>query len=161
MGSIDHLRKQHGELIRLAKEIAPLLDAERLALGFMKARLKLGAFARKVSVHLALEERFVYGRLVHHPSPVVVSKATELQNQSKALRESVTQYVERWITPAADAEPVPAEFVEETTRLFDLVSKACNREDREIYPLVDQLIIDSGTWPLDAEAEADEGRKVG
>jgi hemerythrin-like domain-containing protein len=161
MGSVDHLRRQHGELLRLAREIVPLLDVERLAPGFTALRLKLSAFVRKVGVHLALEDRFIYGRLTRHSDPTIAGKATTHQNETNQLRERVAQFADQWISHGAGMESDPASFIDEAKTIFDLVAKKCDLEDREIYPLVDRICSPSGSWPLDLVSEVDETLEAG
>jgi hemerythrin-like domain-containing protein len=161
MKSADHLRKQHAELLRIAAEVEPLLDAERLVTSWTEVRLKLTAFARKLDVHFALEDRFIYARLSRHADPAISNKATEHRNQMIELRGRATRHADRWLSPETAIETTSAEFVEQTKGILDLVSKRCDLEDREIYTLVDQICSPSGKWPLDLSADDDQTRQAG
>src|SRR5258708_25642134 len=92
MGLVHNLHQQHGELLDLARQASPLLAAEQLAHNWTKARLRLSAFARKLRVHLSLEERFIYERLLRHPDPDLVAKATRHRKAAHSLADRVSEY---------------------------------------------------------------------
>ncbi len=149
MGSSASLRQQHRELLQLIIELAPLLDHERLVQGCTGVRLMLSAFVRKLNVHLALEERFVYGRLLHHPDEAVVATTTRHHEDTRQLHDTLAQYAHRWaLTTDQAIEMAPSSFVDETKSLFDVVSKRFELENEELYPLLDQVPIASGTWTI-------------
>jgi hypothetical protein len=63
MKAWDILRQQHAELLSLAREILTLLEGNTLEWNSTRTRLKLATWARKLRVHLTLEERLIYPRL--------------------------------------------------------------------------------------------------
>ena len=161
MGSADCLRQQHRELLKLASDIAPLLEIGMLARGCTAARLRLSTFVRKLRVHLALEERYVYQRLVRHADRAVATLATRHHQETRSLGELVTRHADQWrLTDDAAIEGARSSFAEQTKHLFEEVSKRFRLEDDELYPLVDQ-IRSSGTWPFESIAEQDEKRRTG
>ncbi len=160
MGSIDHLRRQHRELLRLAKEIMPFLQGERPAHDFTAARLRLSAFVRKLGVHIALVDRFIYARLSRHSDPNIVAKAAEHRQDLHALRARVNRYTLEWISTAIAADGASPKFIDETKIIFELLFKRLEAEDSEIYPLVERICRPSGTWPIDLRTEGQEARRV-
>jgi hypothetical protein len=161
MGSLDHLRQQHRDLLVLAEEIVPLLQPERLANDFTAVRLKLSAFAHKLGVHIVLEDRFLHARLVRHSDSTIVAKAIGHQQAVHSLRDRVDRYTHKWITSGRPGDEAPAEFIDETRSIFDEMSKRLEREEGELYPLVDRICSPSGTWPRDLLVETDETRRAG
>ena len=155
MGSADCLRQQHRELLHFATELAPLLDAAQLARNCTDARLTLSAFLRKLRVHLALEERFVYARLERHSDQAVVAVAKRHHHEMLALAELATRHAERWhLSDDTAIEAASNPFIEETTGLLAQISNRFRHEDDELYPLVDQIRT-SGEMPLDSITEPD------
>jgi len=149
--SAGSMRQQHRDLLQLLREVSPLLDTERVARGCTDIRLRLSAFVRKLNVHLTLEERFVYGRLLHHPDERVVATTVRHHEDMRQLKDRLSHYAHRWtLTTDHAIEMAPSSFIEETKILFDEVSKRFHLEDEELYPLVEQARIASGTWPLHA-----------
>jgi len=149
----DRLRRQHAELLRLADEIAPLLEVERLLKDHVEVRLKLSAWARRLKAHVALEERSVYPRLLQHQDPFVTTKAIRYQQKMQPLSDRITQYVERWTPTESAIQDDPTLFATETKTLFGLLSKRFQLEEKDLYLLVDRNVTASGTWSVDAEAD--------
>jgi hypothetical protein len=149
MGSADHLRRQHVALLHSAKEMTRLLDAQHLAQSFTELRLKLSAFARKLTVHLDLESRLVCARLLRHSDPAIATKAKEHLDEMRALRDRLAHHTHRWLSTAASDENDANEFIDETKRIFELVSSRCDLEERELYPIVDRIGSRSGTWQFE------------
>src|SRR6266498_5023777 len=158
MGSVNNLRKQHRELIQLARELTPLLHAERLGHNCTSIRLRLSAFVRKLQVHMALEERFVYGRFLQHPDEAVVAMMMRHHHQTRLLGTFVTHYAQQWTLSTDEAiEKGSMAFVEQTKSLFDQVWKRFHLEDEELYPLLGQIHpTSSGAWQLDSTIESKE-----
>jgi len=162
MGSVNNLRKQHRELIQLARELTPLLNAERLVYSCTSIRLRLSAFVRKLQVHLALEERFIYNRFLQHPDETVFTVAMRHHHQARQLTAFVTQYAQQWTLSTDEAiEKSSAKFVDQTKSLFDQVWKRIQLEDEELYPLLGHLHISSGAWLLDPTADTKEKKGAG
>jgi hemerythrin-like domain-containing protein len=161
MGSVDHLRRQHRELLHLTKEIVPFFRTDRLANDVTAVRLKLAAFARKLGVHLALEDRFLHERLMRHSDPAVAAKATEHQREAHSLGARVDHCAQEWISIGSAADHAPAKFIDETKEIFELMSKRFELENSDLYPLVDRICSPSGTWPLELLVETNETRRAG
>ena len=154
------LHEQHRELRRLADGIAALCHPESLARNGMAARLRLSAFVRKVRVHLALEERFVCERLVRHSDRAIVALVTQHQTEMRSLHRRVNDYASRW-SSELNIQKAPAAFIEETKSLLDMTTKRFELEDSDLYPLVEQIMTPSGTWPLDLMADGRRVRNAG
>jgi hemerythrin-like domain-containing protein len=161
MGSIDQLRLKHRELHRLAMAIVPLMETERVADESTAIRLNLSTFARKLRVHLLVEDRFIYERLLRHSDPAIVAKATDQQRETHALRDRLARYTRHWTSTEAAIEELDAKFIDETTALLELASKRLDIEERELYPLAEQICNRSGTWPLDLLTQDDEENNLG
>ena len=101
--------------------ITSLLDPERLRRSCTAVRLNLSAFARKVRVHLVLEERFVCERLIRHSDPAIVAKVEQHQEEMQSLGDRVADFAERWISEV-EIQKTPQLFVDETTNILELVA---------------------------------------
>ncbi len=146
MKSTDSLRRQHSDLLRLADEIAPLLDAGRLTRDSTLARLKLSTWVRKLRVHLALEDRSIYPRL-RHADPNMAAKAAQHRREMQAMHERVMRRTPPQLSRQFETEADATTFIREVKAQFDLLSKSFELEENEFYVLVDA--IPSGTWTID------------
>ena len=122
-----------------------------------QVRLKLSTWVRKFRVHLTLEDRLVYSRLLHHQDPAVRGKATEHQREMRTLLEHFTQYTPARLARDLSDDFAASELVTETKRRFDVITTKFAWEESELYGLADE--ISSGTWALaKATAQEDEDR---
>jgi len=153
MGATSGFRQQHRELLELVGEIAALFDAGRLVHDSTQLRLKLSTWVRKFRVHLTLEDRLVYSRLLHHPDLAVRSKASEHQREMRTLREHFAQYTPARLVRDLSDDIASSQLAGETKRRFELITTKFAWEESELYELADEIT--SGTWAL-AQATAQE-----
>ncbi len=149
MGATDSVRQRHLELLELASDTLPLLDADRLRRDSFKARLKLLAWTNAVRVHLDLENRSVYARLWPHSDPIVITRAVRFQTELRALSDKVTQYADHWLSTDHGIRKAPRQFVEETNAIFNLFSNRLQLEEESWNRLP------SGTFPAAAATGTD------
>jgi hemerythrin-like domain-containing protein len=155
MSSISHLRVQHHELVRLARDIARLLEAERPGATQTSIRLKLVTLARKWRVHSAIEGRAVFDRLLQQSNPAIAIQAMEHQRKAHSLGDRISLAARQWMTD----EPTNR-FLAETKAVLELIPTRLELEENELYPLMESYER-SGTWPVDATSTNDETRKTG
>lgn len=148
MAIVGSLYEQHSDLKRHAEGILALLDRKNIAQNGTAIRLQFSAFARKLRVHLALEERYVCERLLRHPERAIVDKVVLHQSEMRTLHRRITECANRW-TSAVEMLGEPAQLIEETRKVLALTSTRFEKEDRELYPIVEHLMSPSGTWPVD------------
>ena len=71
MAYTNKFRAQHGELLNVVKSIVQLLDANSLRNDAKEVRHLLSVLHGKLSVHLAMEDKSLYPRLLrHHDSDI-------------------------------------------------------------------------------------------
>jgi hypothetical protein len=123
MLATDSLRRQRLELLELANEVAPLLDAEQLSRDCSEARLKLCEWVLKLRRYLEKEQRSVYPRLWPHSDPRIVTRAACFQRDVQALGDLIMVYADDWLVTDAAIPGYPSRFVQETMDIFELFSK--------------------------------------
>ena len=148
MAIVSSLHEQHSDLKRHAEGILALFGRKNIAQDGTAIRLQFSAFARKLRVHLALEERYVCERLLRHPERAIVDKVVLHQSEMRTLHRRITECANRW-TSAVEILGEPAQLIEETRKVLALTSTRFEKEDRELYPIVEHLMSPSGTWPVD------------
>jgi hemerythrin-like domain-containing protein len=137
MAATASFRKQHDELLAVAGEIGKLLDASRLADDAASARTLLSNLAGKLKIHLAMEDKTLYPRLMQDPDPKVSAMAKRFADEMGGIAEVFGGYMERWPTARAIQE-APQRFVTDTQKLFGALSTRIDRENNQLYPLLDQ-----------------------
>jgi hemerythrin-like domain-containing protein len=132
------LRAQHDELLALASELLPWLEAGRVEGEAEQVHALLGRFLGLVNVHLALEDKLLYARLVTHERREVAELARRFMQEWGSLRTSVKELERRWDGPAK-LRARPAEFVRELETALATSCARIERENVEIYDLADRL----------------------
>jgi len=151
------LRQQHLELMHIASEVTRLLRGLSSTQDTTLARLELGTWVRKFRVHVTLEDRLVYSRLIHNSDAAVRAKAAEHQREMRIVREQVARYTSTGLVRNLSSEIGAARLLEETAQLFELVASKFEAEELDLFGIVDD--IPSGKWAIaHASAIAEDER---
>jgi iron-sulfur cluster repair protein YtfE (RIC family) len=132
MGFTDKFKKQHAEILAVAKEVTQELagKADPAAL-----RKMLSNLAGKLNFHLAMEDQALYPRLMERKDTEANAVATRFMNEMGGLGQAFTAYNSKWQVSAITADP--AGFANETRAVFAALTQRIARENRELYPLAD------------------------
>jgi iron-sulfur cluster repair protein YtfE (RIC family) len=137
MAYTQNFRKQHGELLNVAKSMAKLLDAEQLKKDAVEVRHLLSVLHGKLSVHLVMEDKSLYPRLLNHHDSRIRATTQHFIDEMGTLASVFKGYVGKWSTPSA-IQADPATFIAETKAVFDALGNRIDRENNELYVLADQ-----------------------
>lgn len=129
-------RRQHEELMTIAKELTSLLDTRALAQDATTARRVLATFTGKLRIHAAMEDEALYPRLLACGDADVVAKASTLRAEVGDLYQSFFAFIGRWST-AEQIQKDPESFGRETMQELYRLGKRMKKENNELYPLVD------------------------
>ncbi|MBP2301153.1 hemerythrin domain-containing protein [Azospirillum picis] len=129
-------REHHANVSKLVDRIEVLLTAPATASdpGPLTTAVRdlFGIFA----VHLSLEDKALYPRLMTHPDPALRGTAARFQAEMGNLRARFDQYRTRWPGPLAVARD-PAAFVSETREVVTALKQRIAREDHGLYDIID------------------------
>lgn len=128
-------RRQHAELIELAREVAGLLDPAGLEQDATDMRRQLARFLGKLKVHAAMEDGALYPELLAHPSPAIREEARRLEGGLAPLYGRFDALGRDWLGPG-EIEAAPARFVVELTEGFSALRHRMSEEHAHLYPLV-------------------------
>jgi hypothetical protein len=131
-------RRQHDEILSMAKGIAGALDPKALKEDAKSMRDKLSKLAGVLTVHLSMEDRSLYPMLVKHGDPSISSLAGRYMKEMGGLKEAFVSFVKRWSVVGA-IEAAPETFIAETRGVFDALGKRVDRENNELYVIVDRV----------------------
>ncbi len=124
---IPTLRAQHAEIEVLAKELlAVVSDERRRSVGPLRWRL-----ARALIAHLAIEDRFLYPRLIGGSDSAVADVARRFQAEMGGLAARFTGYMSFWTDDEVIAD-WPA-FCRETRDILAVLLSRIAREDEHLY----------------------------
>lgn len=137
MSKTARFRDQHVEMVGVVKKLAGLLNADKLSKDASEARQLLSELAGKLKMHLAAEDNALYPQLLAHTDAKIKGLASQFQKEMGGIKDAFEGYIRKWSTPQtiqADAKT----FVTETNGVFQVLAKRIEKEDNELYPLVDK-----------------------
>jgi len=135
LSSVDNFKRQHDDLVKVANEISGLLNPVQLSKDAVQVRTLLSTLAGKLKIHLAMEDKALYPKLLAHHDEVVRRTATQFMDEMGGISEAFTSYLNKWPT-ASVIQSNASTFVRETKEIFSALSMRIQKENNKLYPLV-------------------------
>lgn len=137
MSRIDDLKKAHEELLKIAGEISALLSVDTVPEKSDQISRLLSTLLGKLNFHLMMEDKHLYPDFFKHNDEKVRNTALEFADEMGGIATVIHQYRDKWSCSNAIKEN-PEDFVSQTSRIFEALAKRIDREDNELYPLVEK-----------------------
>jgi hypothetical protein len=138
MARTDSFRKQHNEILTIAREINGMLGSTIDDGSAEKIRSLLSKLAGLVNLHLAMEDKALYPTLLAHRDASVANTARRFSDEMGSVAAAFVGYINAWPNAAAiKADPV--RFTTESKAIFNALSKRIHRENVELYVLLDAV----------------------
>ncbi len=137
MAATDSFRKQHADIVDIVKQIEGALVPQKLSTDPSSVRPLLTTLMGKLSMHLAMEDNALYPRLKDHPKPEVRDMAAKFITEMSGIKPVVETYGRKWTDDAIRKDA--AGFCSETRSLFTALGGRIQRENSQLYALVDRL----------------------
>ena len=137
MGMTANFMQQHEDILRIAKEMSKLLDPNILGKDAQPVRSLLSTLSVKLKIHLASEDRSLYPELLNHKDANVKATTKKFMDEMGGISAVFVKYTEKWVS-ADTIQKNPNDFIKETEGLFSALAKRIEKENRELYPLVDK-----------------------
>lgn len=134
----DNLRRQHQEIIAIVTEMQKTIRQNReidVSIGD-KLRKSLVELSGRVTVHLATEDQVIYPKMRKHNDPKVSATAKRFADEMGGIGEVFKNYLSRWRSGVAIAGD-SNKFIQETQQIAAALSSRIEREERELYPMID------------------------
>ena len=138
MGSTKNFREQHEKLLTIVKEIQTYLTADKITAQADTVKNLLFQLFGKLNVHLSMEDKVLYPKLLNHANEKVKSIAQKFSDEMGGIGAAVTAYKSKWPTTASIKND-PESFIEETKKIFSALSARIEKENNELYTMVDEL----------------------
>lgn len=138
MARTDNFKKHHVEILAIAKSVNTLLVSANVGGHAAEIRRLLSQLSGKLSFHLAMEDKSLYPSLLTHSDPAVKNIAKRYSDEMGSLAQTFGNYLNKWAnTMVINADL--AGFTKETKAIFAALTKRIQREDTELYPIIDKL----------------------
>jgi hypothetical protein len=130
---IENLSRQHRELLKVGTQMFGWLDVGKLQRGAGEAHRALSSLTGILNVHLAMEDRSLYPRLLEHEDAQLRALAKRFLDERGMLRSQFDRYREHFPS-AASIEAAPAAFVDETRAMLGVLYNRMKLEDDVLHP---------------------------
>ncbi|MBF0315426.1 MAG: hemerythrin domain-containing protein [Oligoflexia bacterium] len=135
----DRFREQHEEMVKVVGQISALsTNADKVKQNANNVRALLSQLMGSLKSHLAMEDNVLYPDLLKNSDEKVRNLATRYSSEMGGMKAAVEKYNSKWIT-AKNIEDNAAIFLSETKDLFNVLGKRIDRENSELYPLLDKV----------------------
>lgn len=133
----DNYRRQHQELLALAQEVSAQLSPASIKQNATELRLTLSKLAGKLKIHLVQEDESLYPSLLKSSNAATTATAKRFIDDMGKIADAFTQYYNKWQTQVLKDDPEG--FIRETKGIFSALGGRIDKENKELYPLADQL----------------------
>jgi len=133
----DRFRRQHEELLELAREVDAALDAPGFPANARDVRRMMARLKGKLAVHSTMENDALYPHLFQHGDPSIRVLAQALFEELGGIYETVAGHHLMWSSVEL-IEADPSGYVRHTREVFDKLRLRMERENDELYPLADR-----------------------
>ncbi len=134
----DSFRKQHEDILSADQAIIAQLNVAGIQSASDNIRLALSQLSGKLSIHLAMEDKSLYPRLLTSSDADTRRIAQEFMTEMGGLGAAFNDYNKKWTAQAIKADANG--FIKETNAVFSALSQRIARENTQLYPLVDKEI---------------------
>ncbi len=135
----DNFRRQHTDLLAVAGELGKHLNVTELSADPKPAAALLSKLSGKLQVHLAMEDDTLYPHLLEHSDSQVRSTAQRFISEMKGIASAYQAYASRWGAPKK-IQADPAGFIKETQGIFQALTQRIDKENNDLYDLVDSKV---------------------
>jgi hypothetical protein len=138
MGSTASLRTQHLEMVGIVgviqKKLAPTINADTAK----SIRADFNKLAGILLIHLAMEDKVMYPKLLKNVDQKVSGLAKKFFAEMEGIKVVFDGYKNKWLVSGA-IEAQTANFLKDTDGLFKALGSRISKEDKDLYPIVEQL----------------------
>lgn len=132
-------RDQHEKLLEITSEISVYLaDSSKIIENSNRISKLLTDLLRNLKVHLTLEDTSLYPVICLTDRNDMKNIAREYKDEMGDIKDLFSAYFDRWSSGFKIKEDSAA-FIEETNLLFDSLSKRIERENTELYRIIDEM----------------------
>lgn len=137
MSRIDDLKKAHEELLKIAGEISALLSVDSVSEKSDQISRLLSTLLGKLNFHLTMEDKHLYPEFFKHEDEKVRTTAQQFVDEMGGIATVLQGYRSKWSCGIVIKRD-PEAFINETKEIFNALAKRIDREDNELYPLVEK-----------------------
>jgi hypothetical protein len=130
-------RDQHDDLLGIVTDISKGLNVASLSSDAAPARTLLSKLLGKLKMHLTMEDKSLYPRLMNSNDANLKAVAKKFSDEMGDIALVLADYQKNWPTAGA-IQKDPASFIQQTNGIFAALGNRIERENNELYKLADE-----------------------
>jgi hemerythrin-like domain-containing protein len=138
MAMTDSYRKQHIELLDIAGKLSNKLSKDVVTKEASEIVLVLSQFASKLNMHLTMEDKALYPKLMSSGNTQTAKVAKEYMTEMGGIKQAVEKYIHSW-SLAKNIIADPQKFIDDSKGIITALKARIDKEETVLYPLGDAL----------------------
>jgi iron-sulfur cluster repair protein YtfE (RIC family) len=136
MSELQELRREHAQLVEIVGRLAHIVAQPHppAVSELFKLRYELSS---TLIAHLKAEDWVLYPRLIDSLNPKIARTARAFSSEMGGLAAVYKAYADKWT--AGTIEDEWSDYCEETRGIVEALTRRIERENRELYPLLEAL----------------------
>lgn len=138
MAFTDNYRRQHDEILDLAGQLAANLTVDKIKTNTDNVLNLLSQFSAKLNIHLTMEDKALYPKLLASSDKKISETATAFQTEMGGIKQVVEKYIGNWCSKA-NLQSDPQKFITDTNGLLGALKARVDKENTILYPMADKF----------------------
>ncbi len=135
---ISSFKKQHVELLEIVTTISGYISSNTVAENSKEISQELSRLGVKIGMHLAMEDKALYPRMVAAADATIADTAKKFQEEMGGLGGAFATYKAKWATASA-IEADAGTFTTETKGIAQALGDRIKREEAQLYPMAEKV----------------------
>ncbi|RLA63830.1 MAG: hypothetical protein DRQ88_11890 [Epsilonproteobacteria bacterium] len=132
---IKFLIQDHKKIITNLEDMKNFLNEKDIFENSEVIFILLAKLTKLITMHLGLEDKYVYPQLLESDDPKINATANKFKNGMGDLGKVYEKFVNKWDLPKKIQEN-PQEFINEMNGVIQVLTKRIAAEESDLYPLV-------------------------
>ena len=134
----EKIWKQHKEILELIRDTKPLLKEKVFSQDIVINSNSILILIGKIAAHLSIEDSMFYPGILKYNNRTVIATVQKFINEANDIKKVFAKYRTNWKNVSLIQANV-ADFLDETRIFLKHFSKRTEREEYELFSLVDNM----------------------
>ncbi len=131
------IQRQHADILQLVQKISMYDSIPKVRENAFDISLLLGALSGKLTMHLASEDQFIYPYLMKKHDPKIQETSKQFASEMGSLARVFDDFKNKYLGDVK-IKNAPGEFLEVSGKVMEAIEKRIAREEKYLYPLLDE-----------------------
>ena len=137
MANIENFKRQHVDIRKNVSAILDIIDGQDMDSNINELTTHINILSGRLLIHLSTEDKFLYPDLLNSTSIEIKKLAEKYIQEMSGLANKFNDFKNRFNTKSKINSDKNT-FIIELKAIFKLLEERLNREDRDLYPLLNQ-----------------------